>query len=64
MLTQRSKHWDKLCDLLDEHFPKGKCKERGRAIVLVSYIDMMLQEIKDSPMGVSQGFYCDPVKKK
>jgi len=23
-------------DLLDRHFPKGKCKERGEALVLVA----------------------------
>lgn len=31
-----------MVDILDLHFPKGKCKERGQAIVMLSYIEMML----------------------
>ena len=32
-----------LFDLLEEHFPKGKCKERGQASVLVGEIMVVLQ---------------------
>ena len=33
------KIWDSIVpDLVEEHFPKGKCKERGQAIVLVALI--------------------------
>ena len=45
----RSKYWDTMVDILDEQFPKGKCQERGRALVMISYIEMMLNgyEFKD-----------------
>ena len=39
-----SKYWDKMVDIIDEHFPKGKCKERGQALVVLAYIEMMLQQ--------------------
>jgi hypothetical protein len=31
-------------DLVDEYFPKGKCKERGEAMVLVAMLLHKLQE--------------------
>jgi len=34
---------EKLEDVLDEQFPKGKCKERGNALVLFA---MMWREIE------------------
>ena len=43
----RSKYWDELVDIIDIHFPKGKCKERGQALVALAYIDMLL---KDNPL--------------
>lgn len=33
-------------ELVDEHFPKNKCKERGAAIVLVARLRMKLIEKK------------------
>jgi hypothetical protein len=39
---ERSKYWDKMVDILEDAFPKGECKERGKAIVMLSYIEMML----------------------
>lgn len=31
--------WDNIVpDLVEKHFPKGECKERGQAIVLVALI--------------------------
>ena len=38
----RSKYWNTMVDILDGQFPKGECAERGKALVLVSYIEMML----------------------
>ena len=40
---ERSKYWNTICDILDGQFPKGECKERGKALVMASYIEMMLQ---------------------
>ena len=39
---KRSKYWDAMVDILDDHFPKGKCKERGAAMVMLAYIDLLL----------------------
>ena len=39
----RSKYWLTMCDILDAQFPKGKCDERGQALVMLTYIEMMLQ---------------------
>jgi len=41
-MEKRSKYWETMVDILDNCFPKGECSERGKAIVLVSYIEMML----------------------
>lgn len=32
-----------MVNILDAQFPKGECKERGAAMVMLSYIEMMLQ---------------------
>lgn len=32
-----------LFDLIDKHFPKGKCKERGQAMVLVAEALMLIK---------------------
>ena len=42
----RTKYWDTMCDILDRQFPKGECQERGRALVMLSFIEMMLQGVK------------------
>jgi len=39
---KRTKYWNTMVDILDGQFPKGKCKERGEALVMLSYIEMML----------------------
>ena len=45
---KRSKFWPKIVELLEEYFPKGKCKERGQALVLMAEIEKMLQkDIRD-----------------
>ena len=41
---KRSKWWDKLCEILEQEFPKNQCKERGYALVLLAYAEMYLQE--------------------
>ena len=46
MSTTKSKYWPTMVDILDDQFPKGECKERGRAIVMVAYIEMMLNGTK------------------
>lgn len=40
---KRSKYWPTFVNILDNIFPKGKCKERGKAIVLLAYIEMALE---------------------
>lgn len=40
---ERSKYWLTMVDILDGQFPKGKCKERGSALVMLAYIEMMLK---------------------
>lgn len=40
--NKRSKYWLTMCDILDGQFPKGKCAERGRALVMLAFIEMML----------------------
>ena len=44
--TKRSKYWDTMVDILDGQFPKGECQERGHALVMLSYIEMMLKGVK------------------
>lgn len=51
MALQRSKYWNTMVDILDKQFPKGKCKERGEAMVMLSYIEMMLQGFKFDDHG-------------
>src|SRR3990167_9873654 len=46
--------WDKLTDVLDELFPKGKCKERGQALVLLAFAKMAIDE-KRIPMTTDKG---------
>jgi len=51
MTKKRSKYWNTMVDILDGEFPKGECKERGRALVMISYIEMMLQGVKFNNNG-------------
>lgn len=37
--------------ILEGQFPKGKVKERGRALVMLAYIEMMLQGFEISEDG-------------
>lgn len=52
--NQRSKYWDRLVDLLDKHFPKGKSKERGNALVLLAEIEIILR--KDVMIKILKNF--------
>lgn len=45
-MKDRSEYWDTMVDILDRQFPKGHCKERGRALVMLAYIEMMLTGVK------------------
>jgi hypothetical protein len=49
--SDRSIFWNTMVDILDGQFPKGQCYERGRAIVMVSYIDMMLRGFEFDEFG-------------
>ena len=39
--------FDKLLDILDEHFPKGKCKERGQAMVFLALSMIEIRKAKN-----------------
>jgi hypothetical protein len=41
-MKDHSKYWKTITDILDNNFPKGQCKERSRALVMVCFIEMML----------------------
>lgn len=41
-MIKRSKYWKDLVKILDFAFPKNECLERGRALVMLAYIDMLL----------------------
>ena len=53
----KSKYWDTMVNILDNCFEKGKCKERGWAIVLLFYIEMALNGWKFDEKG-------EPISKK
>ena len=48
----RSKYWNTMVDILEGQFPKGLCEERGRALVMLAYIEMMLNGIKFEEDGM------------
>jgi len=41
-----------MVDILDGLYPKGECNDRGKALVFLSYIEMMLQGFKFDKDGV------------
>ena len=41
-MTERSQYWETMVNILEGQFPKGQCKERGKALVMLAYIEMML----------------------
>ena len=50
-MNERSKYWDGMCNILDNCFPKGECLERGKALVMISFIEMLLQGVKFDENG-------------
>ena len=50
--NKKSKYWLTMVDILDGQFPKKKCKERGQAMVMLAYIEMMLLGIKFGEDGM------------
>lgn len=40
---RRSYHWNDMVEVLELMFPKGKCKERGQALVMLGYIELIIQ---------------------
>lgn len=45
-------------DLLDEHFPKGQCRERGQAMVLIGMAILKINEVaklKTNSTGIDFG---------
>ena len=47
-MNTRSKYWSEMVDILDKHFEKGKCRERGQAMCMLAEIEMLLRDIKIS----------------
>ena len=43
---ERSSLWDKFIDIIDEQFPKNECKERGKALVMLAYMDMEVSKFE------------------
>jgi len=39
---KRSICWNTMVNILDGLFPKNQCKERGEALIMLAYIEMML----------------------
>ena len=56
-MREQSKYWNTMVDILDQTFPKGDCKERGAALVMLAYIEMMLNGVKFDEDGF-------PIKKE
>ncbi len=48
----RSKYWETMVNILDGQFPKGECQERGQALVLLAYIEMMLKGVPFDKNGI------------
>ena len=56
----RSKYWNEMVDIIDKHFPKGQVKERGRALMVLAEIEMLLNSItvpeeKSAPTNGERG---------
>ena len=46
---------DMLPDLIEQHFPKGKCKERGQAMVLCSLFLIEMSKAIKAELGECNG---------
>ena len=51
MKNERTKYWFTMVNILDGQFPKGECKERGSALVMLAFIEMMLHGVKFDENG-------------
>jgi hypothetical protein len=49
--TERSKYWLTMVDILDGLYPKGD-KGRGKAMVFLAYIEMMLNGVEFDEEGM------------
>ena len=43
MKNKHSPYWNGMVEILDTHFEKGKCRERGAALVMLAKIEMLLR---------------------
>lgn len=50
-LPKHTPYWNTMVDIVDAQFPKGECKERGRALVVLAFIEMMLTGTKFNSEG-------------
>jgi hypothetical protein len=39
----KSKYYEAMIEILDEEFPKGLCKERGKALLMLAKIEILLE---------------------
>jgi hypothetical protein len=51
MENERSKYWERMCEILEKNFPKGECKERGAALVFLAEIEYLLNNDKTPQIG-------------
>ena len=49
--NKHSKYWETICNILEKHFPKGKCKERDKAICMLAFIELALRGVKFDKNG-------------
>lgn len=47
---KHSKHWDAMVEILEAQFPKGECKERGNALVMLAEIENLLVDEDEMEM--------------
>lgn len=40
--NRRSKYWPDMVAALEHCFPKGQCRERGQALVMLAYIELAI----------------------
>jgi len=60
-----SVHWPVLVEIVETVFPKGECVERGRALVMLAYIEMHLNGIpfrKGEPIPREKQTWKDQLK--
>jgi len=60
-MEKRSKYWYTMFNILDRQFPKGHCKERGQALVMLTYIEMMFNGFQFDETGTP---IVEPIDKK